>query len=151
MAARVQEVLISIWGGIFTHVKRPQFSLSQPPAPLATLFSARNLALLQSSSKLNATWDTFEAFVGRLLMGGLLLPIGLEDQCLSLVAKEWPDDLLRRLGSCITGVIDSWKKNQKSTNYQDLDQDFVTEFIGWICAYNDIDDNLENFPELPSF
>ena len=114
MTAKIQEYIISLWGGHFSNLpKPPEFRLSQPPAPILTLFSRRNLGLLSKSPNPNTTWDKFENFVGRMLTSSILHPIGLEDQCLCLLKanqNDLPEDISRRLGSCLKGVIDSWNR-----------------------------------------
>ncbi len=155
MTAAVQERLMSLWGAEFTNLKRPMFSLSQPPAPVATLLSSRNFSILSNSPNPNATWDKLESFMGRLLASGLMLPICLEEQCLVILKKEWPNDLLRRLGSCLNGVIDSWQKKGMQRSREDL-LNFTEEFLSWFAwlmseiggGDDGLDDSLENFPEL---
>ena len=154
MTAQVQEHIISLWGGHFSNLTKPQFSLSQPPAPILTLFSRRNLGLLSKSTNPNMTWDKFENFVGRMLTSFILYPIGLEEQCLCLLKTNQNDlseDISRRLGSCLKGVIDSWKRQSFHQN-QDL-SDFTGEFLEWFAWFfstinDEFDDSLENFPEL---
>lgn len=153
MTAQVQDKIIGLWGGLATSTNKPLFSLAHPPTPLATLFSSRNLGLLHKSTNPNATWDKMEHFLGRLLKSSLILPIGLEDQCLVILKKEWPEDLLRRLGSCLKGVIDSWKKQGHARQREDL-LNFTQEFLDWFAWLltslneDDLEDNLDNFPEL---
>ena len=155
MTSEVQEKFISLWGGLISNAQKPKFHLSQPPTALATLFSSRNLALLKQSSNSNLTWDKFEHLIGRLLKSGLILPINLEEQCLIVLKKDWPEDTLRRLGSCLNGVIDSWRKTNIKTNHDSADLlNFTDEFLEWFAwifsnmANGDLDDSLENFPEL---
>ena len=159
VTAQIQERIISLWGGYFSSsAYQPKFSLSQPPAPITTLFSIRNLGLLSKSQNPSQTWDKFEHFVGRLLTSSILHPFVLEDQCMSLLRRdnqqELSDDISRRLGSCLKGVIDSWKiqnvqKNQG--NYPDFGEEFL-EWFAWLFSklnnIDDFDDSLENFPEL---
>ena len=154
MTAQVQEHIISLWGGHFSNLPKPQFSLSQPPAPLVTLFSRRNLGLLSKSLNPKRTWDTFENFVGRMLTSSILFPILLEEQCLRLLKANQNDlseDISRRFGSCLKGVIDSWNRQSFQKN-QDL-TNFTGEFLEWFAWFftnlnDDFDDSLENFPEL---
>ena len=157
MNAQIQENIIGLWGGYVSEVTKPQFSLSLPPAPISTLFSSRNLELLSKSANPKLTWDKFEHFVGRLLRSGTLHPIELEEQCIKLLKPnqtELPEHISPRLGSCLSGVIDSWKKQNVRRNQEDL-LNFTEEFLEWFAwlfsTINDLDefdDSLENFPEL---
>lgn len=153
MSAEVQDKLVSLWGA---HASKNtcKFRLAHPPCQLSTFLSPRNIELLGKSNTPNATWDKMEAFMGRLLKGSLFLPIALEDQCLSVLKREWPTDLLRRLGSCLKGIIESWKITVgTSTSDEDL-FNFTQEFLDWFAwifanmACDELDDNLDNFPAL---
>ena len=87
-------------------------------------------------------------FSGRLLRRGLILPIVLEDECLHFLKQAWPGDVLRRFGTCVKSVVETWKRdNHDSFSFN---QEFV-EWIAWFvteAAADDLDDNLDNFPEL---
>lgn len=150
----IQERILSIWGGTFSNQSRNiLFRLTQPPTPLATLLSVRNFGIFNKSPNPKATWDKLEHLIGRLLKSGLLLPIGLEDQILPLLKKDWPENLLKRLGSCLQGVIDSWKKEGIPRSQEEL-KNFTPEFLDWFAWFlmnneeNGLEDSLENFPEL---
>lgn len=161
MTPDVQDKLIQLWGGNSSS-RSCHFCLSQPPAPLVSLISSRNLYMLSKSTNPNVTWDKFEAFMGRLLQSGLLLPIVLEDQCLVILKKEWPQDQLRRLGSCLKGVIESWKRKNpvpptagggaSNTDLLNFTEEFL-DWFAWIFSNMACDDDLEvdsldSFPEL---
>ena len=157
MTPQIQETIISMWGGHFPNLAKPQFSLSQAPAPIATLFSIRNLGLLSKTSNPSMTWDKFEHFVGRLLSSSLLHPYVLEYQCMNLLKRgqeELSEDTSKRLGSCLKGVIDSWKRQNLQRNQENF-PDFGEQFLEWfawlfetINMVDEFDDSLENFPEL---
>ena len=114
MTPEVQETVISLWSGIIPNRPQLKFSLAMPPAPIVTLLSARNLHLFSQSPCAKVTWDKLEAFIGRMLGYGIMLPIGLESQCFQIAKEDWPRDLLKRLGSCLTGVMESWKKRNSN-------------------------------------
>ena len=157
MTSNVQDKIISLWGGQIPNQAKPQFALSQPPVSICTLFSRRNLHLLGRSSNPSLTWDKMEHFIGRLLKHLWKNMAHLHDQCLALMQpnstflEEYPPHLKKRFGSCLKGVYETWKKNNKH-NYEDDDDAFWTDWFGWaICS---IDDDIENdfnnidFPEL---
>ena len=130
MTPAVQQKFIELWGG-HDPKTRPIFCLREAPGSLATLFSPRNLRLLSQSRFLDEAWKKLDFFTGRLLSSGLLLPKVLELQCLELLRKELDDDTLRRFGTLLRSVIDSWQKSpiDKSTNEL---MDFTEELLDWL-------------------
>ena len=90
LSSDVQDTLIGIWGGsrpsndVTTH-----FSFRQPPPQLNTLISPRNLTILGLSQRPNDSWNKFENLLGRLLKAKLILPLALEDQCITILRREW--------------------------------------------------------------
>ena len=155
MTYNIQDKIISLWGGQIPNQAEPQFALSQPPAPLyprCTLFSRRNLQLLGRSSNPSLTWQKMEHFIGRLLKHHLIFMDPIQKQCLDLMQtnstflEEYPPHLKKRFGSCLKGVYDTWKKNNKQN---DVDDDW-TDWLGWIfCSIDDENDfNNVDFPEL---
>ena len=152
MTYNIQDKIVSLWGGKIPNQAEPQFALSPPLVPIGTLFSRRNLQLLGRSCYPNLTWDKMEHFIGRLLKHHLMFMFHLRDQCLDLMQTNstflegYPPHLKKRFGSCLKGVYDTWKKNNKQN---DVDDDW-TDWLGWIfCSIDDENDfNNIDFPEL---
>ena len=153
-SVEVQEKFIELWGGYSK--KKVSFCLSQAPASIATLFSSRNLRLLTKGPQPKLAWDKFEAFTGRLLASRLLLPICLEEQCLVLLKnnkgnrRQLPDETLKRLGSCLESIIQSWKKSaRRGSDLMNFTEDFL-DWFAWIFTNMNIEEEFDDsdFPEL---
>ena len=157
MTSNVQDKIISLWGGQIPSQATYRFSLSPPLVPIGTLFSRRNLYLLGRSSNPYSTWDRMEHFIGRLLKYHLIFMFHLRDQCLDLMQtnstflEEYPTHLKKQFGSCLKGVYETWKRNNKHNDEDD--DEFWTDWLSWVICSID-DDDIENdfnyidFPDL---
>ena len=110
--AEEQEKFIRLWKHIL-----PSFE-----DHLMTPFCPRNILLFSKST--SETWNRLEHLVIRLMDNEILTPLVLESQCVALNKAEWPEDTLKKLGGCLRGIIDSWKRRKGVKS----DDDFGTEF-----------------------
>jgi len=168
LTSDLQDAMVSLWGGSAAGVNRSEGGSGPlttqegvqgfpvPPQQLFSIMSSRNIRLLAASKSPLDSWNKMEYLLGRLLRHGVILPIVLEDECLQFLKQTWPPEVLQRFGSCIKGVVDTYKRELATTcgGGGGVSQDFNQEFLEWIAwfvaeaAADELEDNLDNFPEL---
>lgn len=93
-----------------------------------------NLLLLTESNDKRTSWLKFEAFLTKCLISNAITPQELEIETLLVLKHEFDEttDTLHRFSSCLTSVIDSYKRSQ-SNNYREDQFLEILDWLAWFC------------------
>jgi len=93
-----------------------------------SLLSSFHADILNSSRNSVEAWSRLEFFLIRLVKAELCPPVAFEQQCLAMFRREdWSTYDLKRMASCIDGVLTSLKKSSP--------QNFSVELLDWLINF----------------
>ena len=108
---------------------------------LYRLFSSRTVKLICEVRHQADAWDALTKLVTELLTPGLVSPASLQDQCISLLQEEWPEEIHSGLSSCIKGFAQNLKDHPELGNDQTIQE--LLSWVGWVFDQMQVTDDFD--------
>lgn len=111
--------------------------MKQQKTPVESVISLPVLSAVHQSDDRFKSWLKFEILLTKCLTSRLFSAQQVEDVVLPLLKNQLDPDLLMKFGSCLKGVIASYRKSR--TGPLIVEEEFVQvlEWIGWLCTSKD--------------